>query len=67
MPRADAGRRRQVVSAQVDLQIGRAESVADCVFSDEITQRCRKVQREKAKRTRFYETTTENNTPGYTA
>lgn len=67
MPRADGGQRRQVVSAQVDLQIGRAEPVADGVFSDEITRRCRKVQREKAKGTRFYKTTAENNTPAYIA
>jgi len=52
------------VSAQVDLRVRHTETVADCMFADGITHRCRKVQREKAERTRFCKTTIENNTAG---
>lgn len=60
-PRDEAGLRRQAGSTQVDLQVSCARTAADCVFADEITQRCRKEQKEKAKRTRFCKMSTENN------
>lgn len=60
-PRDEAGLRRQVGSTWVDLQVSCARTGADGVFADEITQRWRKVQKEKAKRTGFCKMSTENN------